>query len=323
MLVGFLTPVCTCIAIFIVMWIGIVATVDSFETEEETGPGIGIIELQGPITEGETVTNASKGYLIEQIEWMEEEDDVKAIVVRANSPGGGANASDEIWYRLSQVEKPVIISMQGLCASGCLYIASAGDKIYASRNTLVGSIGVISTFFNVEELFNDIGIEVEVIVTGESKDFGSLFREMTPEERAFWQQQITYTFDNFIQVVANRPGSTLSEAQVRELATGQVWAAPLAKDYGLVDEIGYEEDAIEYAVQQANLGDNYRIIEYPLEFDFSRLFSPQLSAEGYFDLPDSNEILEAIQQPPIQYRYYGPYDNTTTNSPADYQISIP
>lgn len=321
MLVGFMVPICTCISLVALTFLGFASLVNQFEPEAETGPAIGIIDLNGIITGGNSF-GASRGYLLDQIEWMEKNSDVRAIVVRANSPGGDASASDEIWYALSQVEKPVVISMQGLCASGCLYIASAGDEIFATRNSLVGSIGVISTFFNAEELIDEIGVEVEVIATGNSKDFGSLFRELTPEEEAYWREQIAVTLDHFIQTVANRPGSQLSTGQVRELATGEVWVAPIAFDLKLIDQIGYEEQAIERAADLANLR-NYRLQEYPLEFNLLRLFSPtsflQDVPEGLFELPNTYDVLESFQQPALQYRYFGPYDGSSFTPPAEHR----
>ncbi len=312
LITGFLLPVCACAVLMITTTFSANTILNRLsETEEETGPAIGVIDLIGPISTGDGF-GATTGNITEQLEWMADERDVKAVVIRANSPGGGINASDELWAAVRNFEKPVVFYMHGTCASGCLYIASGADEIIASRNSLVGSIGVISTFFDVSELLADVGVDVEVIVTGDNKDFGSFFREITPEERAFWRTQIEIVLNHFIEVVANRDGSTLTEVDVRALATGQVWIATEALDLGLIDGLGYEDDAIEFAANLAGVS-GYRVQEYPFDFNFFDFFAPGFSAESYFALPDANDVLESLQQPPLQYRYFGPYE---TASPA-------
>lgn len=309
---GFLLPICACVGLCFTVTIWFNTAFDGLqESQDLSGPAIGIIELSGPIYSGDAF-GASEGHLRSQIEWMEDTEDIKAIVIRANSPGGEVNASDEIWHAVSQINKPVVVSVQGTCASGCLYIASGADEIYATRSSLVGSIGVISYFFNAEELLDKIGVEADVIATGEAKDFGSLFRDMTPAEEAFWRDQMSILLDNFISAIANRSGSTLSEADVRELATGQAWIAEDALQLGLIDEIGYEEDAVERAADLAGIS-SYRVQEYPFTLGiFSDLFS--ISArlaerDSLFEIPDSRDLVESIQQPSLQYRYMGPADH--------------
>jgi protease-4 len=310
MLMGFFAPIC---AIALLCSVSVFALNQLFGDfaagDTGSGPAIGIIELEGVIYNGDG-PGASEGNMRAQLEWMEKNKDVKAIVIRANSPGGDANASDEIWQAVKGIRKPVIVSVQGLCASGCLYIASGADEIMATRNSLVGSIGVISTFFNAEALLEKIGVEANVIATGESKDFGSIFRDMTPEEEAYWRTQLEDVLAHFIDVVANRPGSTLSVADVRELATGEVWSAQIALNHGLVDSIGYEDDAVERAAQLVNLRD-YRVVEYPFNFSFSDLFvqAAELQPESIFNVPSAEELLDKMQQPSLQYRYLGPYNS--------------
>lgn len=297
-IVGGMLPVvaCSCLVFATLAGFGVFLG-DLSGAEQETGPAVGVIDLYGPIVEGSGF-GTNPAYIKEQLDWMDENKDVKALVIRADSPGGGVNASDEIWKAVEDFSKPVVVYMHGTCASGCLYVASAADESIASRNTVVGSIGVISTFFNVEELTDDVGVSVDVIITGENKDFGSPFREMTEEERAFWKGQLEIVLDHFVQVVANRSGSTLTEAQVRELATGQAWIAPDALQLGLIDSLGYEKDALDYAAQLAGMGD-YRVQEYP--FGFSELF--RLFTSPSFSLKSA---VDEVIQPVLEYRYYGP-----------------
>ncbi len=319
-LAGMATPICLCVCLCLGSFVGLSTWAGQLDTTQETGPAVGVIDLTGPIIAGDSLFSASTGYMQEQLKWMEESNDVKAIVIRANSPGGGVDPSDTIWHEVAKLraKKPIVISVQGMCASGCLYISSAATEIWATRSSLVGSIGVISTFFNAQELLDDLGIDVQTIATGENKDFGSMFRPLTPEEEAYWLSQSEILLTNFIQAVASRPGSTLTEDEVRQLATGRVWVASEAKDRGLVDQIGYEEDAIQRAADLAGMS-SYRVQEYPFAFDFFNIFGSGFSAaeglsEGYFDIPTTQEILDSLQQAPLQYRYFGPYDGGQNRS---------
>ncbi|NJL95209.1 MAG: signal peptide peptidase SppA [Anaerolineae bacterium] len=284
--------------------------------DQASGPGVGLIQLDGVIFQGEGIGAATER-VTRDIEWMEENDDVEAIVIEANSPGGGVNASDLIWNRLAQVEKPVYVSINGLCASGCYYIimGATPDQIYATPNSLIGSIGVISTFFNAQELLDEIGVEVQVVVTGDSKDFGSFFRPLTEEEQAFWREQINYALDNFITRIAGGRANHLTEAEIRALANGRVWYASVALDLGLIDGLLYPEDVLDLAAQDAGLGSNYRVIESPFVPTVLDLFlaSDVPSGLAEFDgtvsveVPQAQDWVDALQQPELQYRYLGPY----------------
>lgn len=314
---GFLLPVCACGLLIASSLVGLGALGSSLtDTDSATGPAVGVLDLVGPLTTGDGF-NASTGYFQTRLDWMADDDDVEALVIRANSPGGGVNASDEMWNMLREFRdetgKPVVVYMHGTCASGCLYVASAADEWFASRNSIIGSIGVISTFFDASELLDDIGVEITTVETADSKDFGSFYRPLTEEERAFWETQIDVVLENFIEVVANRPNSTLTTGDVSELATGRVWIAEEALQLGLVDRLGYEQDALDRAADLAGMSD-YRVQEYPFEFNFFNFFGgpgfsgelQELRPEQVFALPTTNDLLESLQQPPLQYRWMGP-----------------
>ncbi|PJF43703.1 MAG: signal peptide peptidase SppA [Phototrophicales bacterium] len=311
---GFMLPFCACAFICVFSFAALTSLVDNV-TDEGSGPAIGIVELQGVMSTGSGF-GATTEHFQKQLDYMAENKDVKAIVIRANSPGGGVHASDEMWYAIKRFKqetgKPVVVYMQSMCASGCLYASSSSDELFANRSALVGSIGVISTFFNFQELLDDIGVEPQVIATGENKDFGSFYRPLTEEEEAYWRSQINIVLENFIDVVANRDGSTLTVDEVRELANGRVWVAPEALNLGLIDQIGYEDDAIAYAASLANIS-NYRIVEYPFNFSVADILSASANLgelNGYFDLPNAGDLLDSLQQPPLQYRYMGPYEQS-------------
>ncbi|NJN44224.1 MAG: signal peptide peptidase SppA [Anaerolineae bacterium] len=143
--------------------------------------------------------------------------DVEAILLIVNSPGGSVVASDVIYNELQNVQKPIVVLFGETAASGGYYISMAGDYIIANPNSLVGSVGVISTFPNAEELLEKVGVEMNVVISGEAKDFGSLYREMTPEELAYWQSLIDETYEGFVEIVAD--GREMSVEDVRAWQT--------------------------------------------------------------------------------------------------------
>jgi protease-4 len=217
---------------------------------------VAVISLSGPIQSessgflfgGMTITPES---VRTQLEQAENDIAVKAIVIRVDSPGGSAAASQEILYELEQVKKPIVISMGDLAASGGYYISAEADKIVALPSTLTGSIGVISEVPNLKGLFDKLGIDMQVFTAGEHKDMYAGLRELTPEEETIMQEMTDQLYDQFIQVVAK--GRELSEDKVRELATGQLYTGVQAKELGLVDELGGLQTAIDSAASLAGI----------------------------------------------------------------------
>src|SRR4051794_36914845 len=171
---------------------------------------VGVVEVQGQISESRPVVGALKGFGRSPV--------IKAVVVRIESPGGGVAPSQEIYNAIRKLheEKPVIASLGGLAASGGYYIASACDTIVANPGTLTGSIGVIMQLGNVQELLQKIGVQAEVLKAGEHKDMGSPVRPMTDAERGLFQQMLDSVHAQFISAVA--AGRQMDESKVRELA---------------------------------------------------------------------------------------------------------
>ncbi len=194
-----------------------------------------------------------------------ESDRVKAVVVRIDSPGGLASASDAMWREitLAAEEKPVIISMGNVAASGGFWIATAGDMIVADPLTITGSIGVFSLVLDTSGLFeNKIGVNFDVVRTGPFADMYSGTRGLSPEEVRLIEQATDETYKNFLQLVAESRGMT--PEQVDELARGRVWTGLDAKEVGLVDRLGDLQDAIDIAAEQASLDEGtYRIRALP------------------------------------------------------------
>jgi protease-4 len=217
---------------------------------------IAVISLSGPI-QSETSGFLFGGSVItpdsvrNEIDRAKNDAAVKAIVLQINSSGGSVAASQEIVNILEEVNKPIVVSIGDLAASGGYYISAGADKIVALPGTLTGSVGVISEMPNLKGLFDKLGIDVQVFKAGEHKDMYAGFRELTPEERTIMQDMTDQLYDQFIQVVAN--GRNMSAAKVRELATGQLYTGIQAKELGLVDELGGLQTAIDAAAGLADV----------------------------------------------------------------------
>jgi protease-4 len=170
---------------------------------------------------------------------------VKAIILRIDSPGGGVGPSQEIHREVlkAKTRKKVVTSMGSVAASGGYYIACASDLIVANPGTITGSIGVLMEFTNIEELFKKIGIKGVVLKSGEHKDIGSPFREMTPDEKKILQEVIDNVHQQFIQAVAD--GRKMDRSKVTQIADGRILTGEQAKQAGLVDQIGNLQDAID------------------------------------------------------------------------------
>lgn len=205
---------------------------------------VAVITVKGVITDSKAT--------IEQLHEANESPDVKAIVVRVNSPGGGVGASQEIYREITKIkDKKVLVSMGSVAASGGYYIACGAEKIYANPGTLTGSIGVLMEFADVAELMGKIGLKGYVIKSGEFKDIGSPLRPMSDAEKELLQGVINNTYSQFVKVVAR--GRKLNEDYVRDLADGRVFTGEQAKDLKLVDELGNMEDAIDDAARMAGI----------------------------------------------------------------------
>ena len=210
-----------------------------------------------------------------------EDDDVKGVLLAVDSPGGLVADSHQVYHALSELRKtkPIAVMMKRIAASGGYYVSMAAGKegkIYAEPTTWTGSIGVIIPRFDLHTLAEKIGVKSDPLATGPYKDTLSPIRELTEAERALWKDIMDEAFAQFVGVIAeNRPG--LDEEAVRKLATGQVYTAKQAKANGLIDEIGYEEDAIE--ALKARLGlKTARVVTYQTQFGVFDLLSGSVEA---------------------------------------------
>ncbi|EGO64577.1 signal peptide peptidase SppA [Acetonema longum] len=222
--------------------------------------------------------------IIRQLHAAKEDATVKAILLRINSPGGSAPASQEVGEEIKKVRqsgKIIVTSMADMAASGGYWLAATTDKIYANPATLTGSIGVYIPYANWQELYQKIGIYQEKIKSGPHKDMLAPERSLTPAERAIVQSMVDDLYEQFVQVVAQ--GRNLDPEKVRQLADGRIYTGNQAKALGLVDELGNMYDALEGAKQLAGLSGKVEIKEYGEFNPWSLLFGSvksQISLEN-------------------------------------------
>jgi len=243
---------------------------------------IAVIYANGQIIDGDgDDSTIGSTTLSKAIREARENKKVKAIVMRVNSPGGSALASEVIRreVELAKAEKPFIISMGSYAASGGYWISSEGDRIFAEPTTLTGSIGVFGTFPNAKKFLNEtVGLTFDVVKTNENADFGSITEPLTDFQKKMLQKYVGNTYNDFTALVARTRG--LRQTYVDSIGQGRVWAGADAIEIGLVDELGGLDKAIEYAANQANLTD-YSIKNYPKQQNMMDMLTSGSIPEPY------------------------------------------
>ncbi|MHA7130962.1 signal peptide peptidase SppA [Algoriphagus namhaensis] len=227
---------------------------------------IAVILAEGQIVSGDMDGVISSEKFANEIRKARKNDDIKAIVLRVNSPGGSILASEVIWREMVEAKKakPLIVSMGEVAASGGYYISAPADTIVAQPNTITGSIGIFGLFFNVQELVNDkLGITTDVVETGKLSDFMNPGRELSEVEKNIIQSSIEDGYETFISKVAE--GRNMSTEEVKAVASGRVWTGTQALERGLVDVLGGLDDAIRIAAEKIEAGDDYRVLYYPAQ----------------------------------------------------------
>lgn len=281
--------------------------------EKRKGDKIAVIYAEGDIVDGEG-EDGQIGSIgcSKAIRKARLDEKVKAVVIRVNSPGGSALASETIWREvvLTKKIKPVIVSMGNVAASGGYYIAAPADVIVASPNTITGSIGVFGLFFNGKGLVNQLGVTIDTVKTTPMADIMTGSRAVTARESEIIQAEIERIYDNFITRVSE--GRKISKADVDSIAQGRVWTGADAKRLKLVDEFGGLERAIEIAAQRAKLS-NYRLMELPYVEDPVMKFLRKISGEK------EQDVAEKLLGP--SYKYYKQMDHLMNMN--KYQMRIP
>jgi protease IV len=239
-----------------VFFLLVVFTAGQFQSGSvvSVGDKIGILEVEGAI--------ADSRLLVEQIVEFRDRNNIKAVVVRIDSPGGGVGPSQEIYAELKQLakEKPLVISMGSVAASGGYYLAVAGEHIFANPGTITGSIGVIMSFPNYQELMGKVGIQTEVVKSGRFKDIGSSTRNFTESDRRLLQEMIDDVHLQFVEAIS--VGRKISIERLQPYVDGRIFTGRKAKELGLIDEIGTFHDAVKYAAKAAGIHDKPDLV-YP------------------------------------------------------------
>jgi protease-4 len=209
------------------------------------GDKIGVVEVSGVISESKDI--------MEDIVRFKEDDSIKGVIVRINSPGGSVGPSQEIFSEVKKLrtKKTVYVSMGSVCASGGYYIAVAGEKLYAMPATITGSIGVIMEHMIIEDLFKKLGLHSDTLKSGAFKDAGSPFRKMKDDERAYFQGILDSIHEQFIKTVADERKMPIESA--KKLADGRVFIGSQAKDLKLVDQIGTFYDTVDDLKKALNM----------------------------------------------------------------------
>ncbi|MBI5154158.1 signal peptide peptidase SppA [Candidatus Poribacteria bacterium] len=249
------------------------------------GKKIAVLEVEGVLGEGPTY-GADTAWLREQVQKWAEDDSIKGMVVRINSPGGAVSATQDLYQAIEDFRaagKPVIASMGDIAASGGFYVAMAADEVYANSGTLTGSVGVIMSFLGYQDLQDKVGLESRVVKSGKYKDIGSGSREMTPEEKALLDEMIRDVFEQFYAVVhdsrydgardalarqKNTPSPELTDEDVdtylRSYCDGRIFSGRQALEYGMVDTLGTLDEAIDAMRKRTGVSDSTGLVHVPV-----------------------------------------------------------
>ena len=249
------------------------------------GDKIAIVEIKGIITQSTEI--------IEEMRQYADDEAVKAVILRIDSPGGGVGPSQEIHREVVKLKtkKKVLASMGSVAASGGYYIACASDLIVANPGTITGSIGVVMEFTNLEELLKKIGVKGVVLKGGEHKDIGSPFREMTPGEKRIMQDVIDNVHQQFIKAVAE--GRKMDQAKVVPVADGRIFTGEQAKQFGLVDEMGNLEDTVDMAAKLVKIDGRPTVIYPRRKFTIWEMLAKEMAST----------VMESLHEKGIQLNY--------------------
>lgn len=226
-----------------------------------------VLTLDGTIQSGGSDSPfSSEGYnhefFLDQLDMALEDDTVKGILFKVNTPGGGVYESAEIRRGLLALQDkgiPIYVAMENMAASGGYYVTAEADKIYAAQETITGSIGVISQTIDISEFLEEHGIKINAYASGDMKTMGSPYKTASEEEIAVWKALTEDAFSRFVSIVAN--GRDMSESRVREIADGRIYTANQALEIGLIDEIGFRDEALEGLMKENDL-ENAEVFEY-------------------------------------------------------------
>ncbi len=263
---------------------------------------VAVLYAEGEIDNAST-SGISSSEIVKNLDKIAKDDDVKAVVLRVNSPGGSAYGAEQMWHAVEKLkkEKPVVVSMGDYAASGGYYMSAGANYIFADEKTITGSIGVFCVIPNAKKLVDKIGVSQEIVKTHSNSDLLSNFiRPLTDEEKDVLQSHVNEVYNVFISRCSNGRGMT--DEAVRQIAEGRVWSGTDAVKIGLVDKIGNLDDAVSHAATLANIGTDYKVAAYPEPADWWEQLKtiPNLGYEKIFGKMDalSNErkLLDRLQR---------------------------
>lgn len=247
--------------------------IDSISDDDKSGEKVAVLYASGSINSGDGYSDIYSEKYIKYIKDLQDDKKVKAVVLRINSPGGSANASDEILFELQQLKKkkPLVVSFGDYAASGGYYIAMAADKIYSEPNTLTGSIGVFGVLPYFKDLANKNGVRSDIVATNANAAYYSSLNGLTPYGVNLMTRSVEGTYKRFVHFVTQNRKKSFED--IDAVGGGRVWSGTRAKQIGLVDELGSLEDAVKFAAQKANLK-KYNVSSYPKKMTaFEQIFS--------------------------------------------------
>jgi protease-4 len=287
----------TVFVLFVLFWGAILFFIFQGDNEEEyssgTGGTLAVVELKDEILSSENIVRQFKKY--------RENPSVKGIVFRIESPGGGVSASQEIYEEVKKTRdsgKPVVVSMGSVAASGGYYVSCGATKIVANPGTVTGSIGVISQFMNFNQLMGKVGVGTTTVKSGKFKDTGNPYREMTEEEKKYFQETIDDVYQQFLSVVETE--RKIPHDAAKKLADGGIFTGKKAYEVGLVDTLGTYEDAIALAAHLAKISGTPKIVKERKKERLSDILFGSLKEEIVGLKQD------LLSQPMLQYKLTQP-----------------
>ena len=270
-------------------------------TENATGEYIGVIHVEGTISEDSASTGYNHKYILKSIEDMAKDDRNLGLVLYLNTPGGSVYASDEVYFAIKdyqeKTKRPVYASMQSMAASGGYYISAPCDKIYANRNAFTGSIGVtMGTMYDLTGLLDKLGIKTQTITAGENKAMGSSTEELSQEQYEIYKGLVDEAYEQFTGLVAE--GRDMDIKKVKKLADGRIYTARQAKENGLIDEIGTYQECLDAMKKDNALGADVQILDFwPAEYTDIMNFL-NFAAENFDKdaaIPSADQIKELVE----------------------------
>ncbi len=216
------------------------------------GPKVAVLDISGIITKSDAT--------IQRLHIYRDDPNVKAIVLRINTPGGSVAPVQEVFAELNKLDKPIVASMGSTAASGGYYIACAADTIVANPGTLTGSIGVIMQFTKMKGLYDKVGLEQQIIKSGQFKDAGSAFRDLTDEEKAALQETVDDVYNQFVDAISQSRVDHLTRDEIVQLADGRIFSGKQAQSHKLIDELGNLQDAIKIAGKLGNIDGTPKVL---------------------------------------------------------------